>query len=470
MGKKAKKGKKGGKDEAPPEEPSEFDEMPEEDLRKAIEELDKQLEKARADRNYVQVERDTIQTFYDISRKEVQQCELDIMTKEKEMEQLEENHRVEVRVYAQKVKHLEYEHKNNMKQSAAEGDAQEEEERLGHEGRVDGLKDGKKSLKMELLEVQLENGETVRQMQDTHKKNLSKLDETFEENLETLRKKYEDNLEDLRQELELRRKVEIHEIEERKNSHINDLMKNHDKAFHQIKTYYNDITHDNLKLIRSLKEEVSEMRKKATANQKLMYEIAQENKRLSEPLAVAVKEVAELRHKLKDFEKDKTSLKYATARLKRLKQDLTQQSAQHKDLETRFRSTEFERDKIYDTFEETISDVQRKAEFKNVLLEQRLGQMRHTQEERLQQIRALCANVDPVTLQRVTQELDRVIDERDSSIESMENYLALVQKTHNDTVRTLTEKLREFGIPEEDATLAKLLSTQTSTVPAGLLA
>ena len=50
--------------------------------------------------------------------------------------------------------------------------------------------------------------------------------------------------------------VEILEIEERKNNHINELMKKHEKAFGEIKNYYNDITHNNLDLIRSLKEEV----------------------------------------------------------------------------------------------------------------------------------------------------------------------------------------------------------------------
>ena len=57
----------------------------------------------------------------------------------------------------------------------------------------------------------------------------------------------------LRDELELRRKTEIHEIEERKNSQINTLMKNHEKAFSDIKNYYNDITLNNLALINSLK-------------------------------------------------------------------------------------------------------------------------------------------------------------------------------------------------------------------------
>lgn len=43
-------------------------------------------------------------------------------------------------------------------------------------------------------------------------------------------------------------KVDIHEIEERKNLHVNDLMRDHDKAFRQMQTYYNDITNDNLKV------------------------------------------------------------------------------------------------------------------------------------------------------------------------------------------------------------------------------
>ena len=65
--------------------------------------------------------------------------------------------------------------------------------------------------------------------------------------------KYEKKMRTLREELELRRKTEIHEIEERKNSQINSLMKNHEKAFSDIKNYYNDITLNNLALINSLK-------------------------------------------------------------------------------------------------------------------------------------------------------------------------------------------------------------------------
>lgn len=71
---------------------------------------------------------------------------------------------------------------------------------------------------------------------------------------------YETKLADLKKELELRMKVEIHEVEERKNEHINSLMKNHEEAFKEMKEYYNDITRENLELIRMYKEKLIDIR------------------------------------------------------------------------------------------------------------------------------------------------------------------------------------------------------------------
>ena len=65
---------------------------------------------------------------------------------------------------------------------------------------------------------------------------------------------------ELNDELDLRMKVEIHEIEERKNQHINELLKNHEEAFREMKDYYNDITRENLELIRMYKEKLIEIK------------------------------------------------------------------------------------------------------------------------------------------------------------------------------------------------------------------
>ena len=265
------------------------------------------------------------------------------------MEELEERHQVEIKVYKQKVKHLLYEHQNNVSQLKEECERAlklQQEEHRSHE--AESKKD-KRSLKLELKELELAHEDAIRELKQENDKNVTKLRQQYEREVKELQQKYELKMKLLRDDLELRRKVEILEIEERKNNHINELMKKHEKAFGEIKNYYNDITHNNLDLIRSLKEEVTscpsaarnavfglrcclvpalrtcprptfvralvlascqvaEMKKKEISNEKLMFEIAQENKKLSEPLTRALKEVEKLRHELANYQKDKMSL------------------------------------------------------------------------------------------------------------------------------------------------------------------
>lgn len=60
-------------------------------------------------------------------------------------------------------------------------------------------------------------------------------------------------LTELRNNLNLKHKMEIAETEERKNTQISQLVAKHQQAFTELKSYYNDITVNNLALIASLK-------------------------------------------------------------------------------------------------------------------------------------------------------------------------------------------------------------------------
>lgn len=97
-----------------------------------------------------------------------------------------------------------------------------------------------------------------------HDEAVTQLRSDFERQAREIELKYEKKMRTLRDELDLRRKTEIHEIEERKNGQINTLMKNHEKAFSDIKNYYNDITLNNLALINTLKVGGQAERSKAT--------------------------------------------------------------------------------------------------------------------------------------------------------------------------------------------------------------
>lgn len=79
-----------------------------------------ELDREREERNYFQLERDKVNTFWEISKRQHQETKAELRNKEREMEEAEERHQVELKVYKQKVKHLLYEHQNNIAELKAE--------------------------------------------------------------------------------------------------------------------------------------------------------------------------------------------------------------------------------------------------------------------------------------------------------------------------------------------------------------
>lgn len=472
--KKKGKKKKGGKKEAL-EPPSEFDFMQPDEIKTKIAEMKIDLNKLQIERNYMQLERDTISTFYDITRKEVKELELEIMEKDREMEMMEENHQVEIKVYIQKVKHLEYEHKNNGSAVDKGGIKNKLLETEDHRQRVSGYIQRKRAAKKRVADLEASQAQTVAQLRQVHQKNLHKLRDQFETNLDQLEVSYDDKITGLSGALELQRKVEIHEMEERKNLHINDLMRNHEKAFGQIKAYYKEITTGNLKLIQELKAEVAKLKKKAIANVKMVAEISQENKRLMDPLGVAVQEVQHLQHALKDREKDMLSLSNANARYVLLVKKEKLLRKEHANLRSKYVMVEREREELDTNFDDSVKREQKNTQLKNLILEKKLNSLERQLVGKVRQFEeaVAAAGLDPVSVETVTERLDFVLKSRNQLILDLQYQLVRVTKAHDDMMRTFDEKFDEFGLPF-DAEVGRLAGrtikiSDLTQAPAGLV-
>ena len=79
------------------------------------------------------------------------------------------------------------------------------------------------------------------------------------------------------------------------------------------------------------------------------------------------------------------------------------------------------------------------------------------------------ARLDPAVIAAITERIGDAIDARNSMVEDLQYEVARVTKAYNDVIRTYGSKLMEFGIPPEEVEL-RPLPTQTSTLPAGLVA
>ncbi|GAQ80611.1 myosin heavy chain-related protein [Klebsormidium nitens] len=441
-----------------------------EELLNRISALELEKNKEEEYRNYMQLERDKIASFWEISKKELEDRRAELRNKDREMEEMEERHAVEIKVYKQKVKHLLYEHQNNVAGLKADGEAALKLAGDAAQKRENDLMHDARALKQEMKEAELSHEDIVRQLKLEHAKETTKLRQEFETSAKELQQKYEKKIKILREDLDLKRKQEIHEIEERKNVHINELMKKHEKAFAEIKNYYIDITHNNLDLIKTLKEDVADMKKKEASNERLMYEIAQENKRLSEPLTKALKEVETLRKQLASYEKDKTSLQQAKARLVDTEKKLKNLEWEQEILEQKFGQVSSERDDLYTRFESSIHDVQQRSGLKALLLEKKVQVLSETLEKKEAQLGEVltASNLDPGTLEDVTNKLDDVLESKNQLIKALQYDLAKVSKAHNDLIRVYESKLTEFGVPVEELGFRPLI-TKTGPGPADLV-
>ena len=110
-------------------------------------------------------------------------------------------------------------------------------------------------------------------------------------------------------------KVELHEIEERKNQHINDLMINHETAFREMKQYYNDITKENLDIIKQLQEKYQDVKLQIQNSEVVMNDLKASVLELKGPLAAERMKKVNLEKSVANYEVNAMGLRNAKGSL-----------------------------------------------------------------------------------------------------------------------------------------------------------
>jgi len=406
-------------------------------------------------RHYYQLDRDKIMAFSDITKKEIEDIQAEVRNKEREKEEQDERHQVEIKVYKQKLRHLLYEQKITIDRLKIESENALKLQADEFRQKQAQLKLDKRALKQEFKEKELSQAETIKSMKAQHDKAVSQLREEYENRLKELQIKYQTKINQLRESMESKARKEAEEIEEKKNEQVRELMKKHDQEFQDIKNYYLIITTNNQVNIRTLKDDVARMKKNEATNEKLMFEIASENKRLSEPLSNALAEIAQLRKEVANHERDKVSLKNTKARLVVIEGQLKQLRWEHEILENSFKQTQNQRDSLYNKFESVLLDTQQKTLLKAQLLEAKSTALQENLEKKDSHIRQVlkATNLpqDAVANINLQDDLDK---EKDSTLASLAFEINEVNKNFEDFYIRATKMLNSYGIPQDEVALA----------------
>ncbi|ERL87184.1 hypothetical protein D910_04584 [Dendroctonus ponderosae] len=406
-------------------------------------------EREREERNFFQMERDKLRTFWEITRNELEEARAKLRNKDRQIEESAEKNDDELKFYKQKVKHLQYEHQNNLTECKAEALVSLKNAQDAHTEQEKELLKDKKNLKMQLREQGNSYEDQIKNMKMENEKQISVARSEFEEKAKELELKYDRKFYDLRVQLNTKHDMEISEVEERKNNHITELKKHHDKAFNEMKNYYNDITLNNLALISSLKDQMEVLRKQNERMNKQVADLTTENKKLVLPLKQALDDVREYKRQLQNYEKDKISLANTKAKLNKTTKELEDLRWSNDALGLRFAKLQEERDELHDRFVTAILEVQQKTGVKNILLQKRIQTLSQITEHRDVVIGEL-TSVMRQSPDRTNKNLEEILTKKNAAISDLQYELARVCKAHDDLLATFEEKLKLYGIPKSE--------------------
>jgi growth arrest-specific protein 8 len=171
-------------------------------------------------RNYFQLERDTIDGFRNMSEKEVQRLEGLSKLRDLELEEIMENQRVELEVYAHKVRHLKYETDVDVSKVRAEADRVVSENHAAYRSKVERAEKGKVAALAELEDNAEIAHDAIAKMQAQNELELNAVREKHATALANFKETCRRRMQELVENLDISKRVELQEIEDRKNLHL----------------------------------------------------------------------------------------------------------------------------------------------------------------------------------------------------------------------------------------------------------
>jgi hypothetical protein len=292
----------------------------------------------------------------------------------------------------------------------------------------------------------------IKSLKLEQEKSIMELRQEYVRRSEDLKHGYERKMKTVRERYDEKRKDDVSKIEQKKNNHIQKLMSIHKQAFDNIKAYYRDITHANLDLIKTLKEEVGDMKKKEQGVQKEVNDIRRLNKKMMKPLQKNLKLVEDLKKKLDVFERNKVELTQVKEDLVVLEGQEQNLSWEDEVMEQKLEKLMEERDELVRKRERTIYTVQQKTGFRNLLLEKKIGALSQDLEKTESALAEVLAstNLQPEIAGDIQNNLEDVLMSKNKQVQRLEDSLDKLKQKYAHTIQVYENKLTEYNIPLEE--------------------
>ena len=197
---------------------------------------------------------------------------------------------------------------------------------------------------------------------------------------------------------------------------------------------------------------VAEMKKKEQQDEQHMNEIYHENRRMSEPLRKAQKDVENLTQTLVRYQKDKEDLRSTKARLLVVEDQYRNLKWQQEVVQQRFQAVDAEREELQERFTKSIYEAQQKSGFRNILLEKKLQGMQSMSEQQNAALNEVLAraNLEPGALGQMKGRVTDIFEVKNGMARELAAELERITSSYKSLVDAVENKMREFGVPASE--------------------
>ncbi|RVE74583.1 hypothetical protein OJAV_G00023480 [Oryzias javanicus] len=389
------------------------EETTKEQIEEYIAHLQEQLDREMDERNYFQLERDQVHTLGQITAKKLEEVLAEEKYLEKGLEEDEEHHHVEIKVYKQKIKHLLCEHQSTISELKEEGLVSKE--KLQKE--LDQLElEFHKKIKAGLVEIQELNNDLFERKRLLLQDEITRTRNNWEQQVTKTAAKYEAHLKLFQEEMENTEASLVMNCELERDTHM--------VAFKEEMSEVFNSTQEVNMLREQNRDIISEIQNKISQEKEIQVQYFPKVQKTN------VKRKADSNLKNKQYVKIPETKTVEDLKL------------ENETLEQKFNKLQLEKEQLYTSVTPTIEVTREKVGLRSTLLRRKLQDLTDSLEKSQAQLFTVLSgpNMDHTVLSEIANKSEEDLDRKKSAIRNIAYKKNEILKARSHLLLTSEEK------------------------------
>jgi len=330
--------KKKAKSPAPPAptEPTPYDNLSLQDLQLTVAELEAKHSTLLDAANHAQVEHDAVLSYYQVTKDQLRHLTLEVEQAERTLQQAREDHGLELSVYEDRRKRVQYDHAHRIQEVDEEGSRALQASRDHHAHREQEIRESSREVQIQTGEMQVLQTEEIREARERHGRQLEEERSRLGDELVQLERQCQNHHAEMMDDAQVRSTTDLRRAEERGQGRLDQLEAQHRARLEESRTYFEGMVGDNQAVVRSLRDEIDRLEDCADRSDRTMAELTEENERLAEPLAKTLEEKRALAAQSKGYEKDGEVLANTKGRIALTRRRIKDLQKEYQELQKRY--------------------------------------------------------------------------------------------------------------------------------------